>query len=85
MRDTIDAFADALPNWPWLRRLLARQNWQVKLRDVGVESIVHPTVGQRFELSAVVQCARGMASYRPEALAHHNDFKRYYPTKADAS
>ncbi|WP_298253214.1 DUF2235 domain-containing protein [Bradyrhizobium sp.] len=85
MRDTIDALADVLPNWSWLRGLLARQNWQVKLRDVGAESKVHPTVGQRFELPAVVQCANGTAAYRPEALAHHDDFKRYYPTKADAS
>lgn len=85
MRDTIDGLAGALPNWSWLRGLLTRQNWEVKLRDVGAQSKVHPTVSQRFELGNVVQCAAGTAPYRPEALAHHDDFKMYYPTKADAS
>ncbi|MBB4383253.1 hypothetical protein [Bradyrhizobium sp. SBR1B] len=78
MRDTIESLADALPNWSWLRSLLGRQNWQTKIRDVGTESKVHPTVEQRFVLSTVVQCAAGVAPYRPAALAQHVDFKRYY-------
>src|SRR5262249_4689942 len=44
MRDTINGFADMLPNWSWLRRLLARQNWEIKMRDVGATAMVHPTV-----------------------------------------
>jgi len=78
MRDTIDAMADSLPNWGWLRRLLGRQNWEIKIRDIGNASKVHPTVGRRFELPSVVQCSAGAVPYRPEALAGHDDFKRYY-------
>lgn len=85
MRDTIDAMAGSLPNWRWLRHLLGRQNWEVKIRDIGNASKVHPTVGRRFELPSVVQCSAGSAPYRPDALAGHDDFKRYYPTKADAT
>jgi uncharacterized protein (DUF2235 family) len=85
MRDTIDGLAGGLPSWSWLRGLLARRNWQTKIRDIGNMSKVHPTVGQRFELPAVVQCAAGAAPYRPDALAEHEDFKPYYPGKADAS
>lgn len=85
MRDTIDALANTLPNWSWLRSLLARQNWQIKIRDIGAASKVHPTVPQRFERRTVVQCATGAAPYRPDALARHDDFKRYYPGKVDAS
>jgi uncharacterized protein (DUF2235 family) len=85
MRDTIDGFADMLPNWSWLRRLLARQNWEIKIRDVGATAMVHPTVRRRFDLPTVVRCDAGAGPYRPDALAHHDDFKRYYPGKADAS
>lgn len=85
MRDTIDAMAGSLPNWRWLRHLLGRQNWEVKIRDIGNASKVHSTVGRRFELPSVVQCSAGSAPYRPDALAGHDDFKRYYPTKADAT
>jgi Uncharacterized alpha/beta hydrolase domain (DUF2235) len=83
MRDTINGLADTLPNWSWLRGLVARQNWQIKVRDVGMASKVHPTVGQRFDLPTVVQCAAGAAPYRPDALAHHDDFKRYYTERAE--
>jgi hypothetical protein len=82
MRDTIDGLANALPNWAWLRRLLGRENWEIKNRDVGTESKVHPTVARRFDLAAVVQCAAGTAPYRPDALAQHVDFKRYYASDA---
>ncbi|MBR0861873.1 DUF2235 domain-containing protein [Bradyrhizobium diazoefficiens] len=85
MRDTLDALADKLPNWSWVRRLIGRQNWEVKVRDIDAAAKVHPTVVQRFELPTVVQCATGTAPYRPDALAGHNDFKRYYPGKAGAS
>ncbi|MHC2576562.1 hypothetical protein ACVI1J_001726 [Bradyrhizobium diazoefficiens] len=85
MRDTLDAFAGKLPNWSWVRKLIGRQNWEIKLRDIDAAAKAHPTVGQRFEIPTVVQCATGAAPYRPDALAGHNDFKRYYPGKADAS
>lgn len=79
MRDSIEAMADSLPNWAWLRRLLGRQNWEIKIRDIGTESKVHPTAARRFDLPAVVQCGAGTAPYRQEALAEHFDFNRYYP------
>ena len=82
MRDTIDAVADSLPNWWRLRRLLGRQNWEIKTRDAGTESKAHPAVARRFDLPAVVQCASGTAPYRPEALAEHVDFRRYYASAA---
>ena len=85
MRDTLDAFADRLPKWRWLRSRIAGRNWEVKLRVIDAAAKVHPAVGQRFELPTVVQCATGVAPYRPDALAGHDDFKRYYPGKADAS
>lgn len=82
MRDTIDGLADGLPNWSWLRKLLGGRNWQVKVRDVAAEAKVHPTVAARFDLPAVVQSAKGSTPYRPDALAEHVDFKRYYGVPA---
>ncbi|XFF02428.1 DUF2235 domain-containing protein (plasmid) [Bradyrhizobium guangxiense] len=67
MRDTLDAFADKLPNWRWLRSRISGQNWEIKLRDVDAAAKVHATVGQRFELPTVVQCATGAA---PTVPAH---------------
>ena len=85
MRDALEGFADKLPNWAWLRKLVAGQTWQIKVRDIHAAAKVHPTVRQRFDLPSVVQCAAGAGPYRPAALAEHGDFKRYYPAKADAS
>jgi hypothetical protein len=80
MRDTLDDFADKLPKWSWLRNLVGRQNWQTKIRDINAAGKVHPTVQLRFDLPHVVQCAAGVGPYRPDALVHHEDFKRYYPS-----
>ncbi len=44
MRDTLDGFADKLPNWSWLRKLVGSQNWQTKIRDINPAGKVHPTV-----------------------------------------
>lgn len=85
MRDTLDGFADKLPKWRWLRSQIGRQIWLTKVRDIDIAAKVHPTVGQRFDLPAVVQCAGGAGPYRPAATAHHNDFKRYYADKANPS
>jgi len=85
MRDSLDGFADKLPEWSWLQNLLARQNWQTKIRDIDAAAKVHPTVQERFELPNVLQCATGAAPYRPAALAHHDGYKRFYPDKANSS
>lgn len=82
MRDTLDAFADKLPRWRWLRNRIGSRNWEIKLRDIGAAAKVHPTVQLRFDMAAVIQCAAGTGAYRPAALAHHHDFARYYPEKA---
>ena len=71
MRDTLDR----LPTL--LRKLLGGRGWAVKVRDIHPEASVHPTVAQRFELPAAMQCA-GSGPYRPPALASHQDFQRYY-------
>jgi hypothetical protein len=78
MRDTLDGLAGKLPKWSWLRNIVGRQNWQTKIRDVNPAGEVHPTVRQRFDLPHVTQCATGVGPYRPDALVHHHDFKRYY-------
>jgi uncharacterized protein (DUF2235 family) len=85
MRDTLDGFVDKLPKWSWLRNLVGRQNWQTKIRDINAAGKVHPTVQQRFDLPYVVQCAAGLGPYRPDALVHHEDFKRYYPSNVPGS
>ena len=82
MRDTLDAFADKLPRWRWLRNRIGSRNWEIKLRDIDAAAKVHPTVQLRFDMDAVIQCAAGTGAYRPAALAHHHDFARYYPEKA---
>lgn len=78
MRDALDGFANTLPKWSWLRKLVGNRNWQIKIRDINPAAKVHPTVQQRFDLPTVVQCAAGAGPYRPAGLTNHNDFKRYY-------
>jgi hypothetical protein len=77
MRDTLDGFADKLPQWSWLRNLVSRQNWPTKIRDINAAGKVHPAVRQRFDLPHVVQCAEGLGPYRPAALIHHDEFARW--------
>jgi hypothetical protein len=75
MRDTLDGFADKLPNG----------------RGSGISSVAKTgrrrsatstppgrSIRLRFDLPHVVQCAAGVGPYRPDALVHHEDFKRYY-------
>jgi hypothetical protein len=78
MRDTLDAYAAKLPKWGWLQRRIGGLNWPAKIRDVTHDAPVHPTVGTRFGLPEVIQCA-SVGAYRPEALRHHDDFKQLYP------
>lgn len=83
MRDTLDGYAGKLPKWSWLQKFVARQNWETKIRAIDADAKVHPMVRARFDLPIVMQCVAGTGPYRPDALAHHEDFKRYYP--ADGS
>ena len=78
MRDTLDGYAAALPKWPWLQRFIALQNWETKVRTIDAVAKPHPKVRMRFDLPTVVQCAAGVVPYRPDALAHHDEFKHYY-------
>jgi hypothetical protein len=77
MRDTLDSYAAKLPKWKWLQRIVTGKNWEVEIRDITHNAPVHPTVRARFDLAEVAQCTR-VGAYRPEALAHHDDFMRYY-------
>jgi hypothetical protein len=76
MRDTLDAIAES---WPiWLRGIITRQNYKIKVRDVLHNANLDATVLQRFDLSAVIDCAK-TGAYRPEALRNHDQTKHYYP------
>lgn len=77
MRDTLDTYVAKLPKWKWLQGIVAGRNWEVELRNITHNAPVHPTVVARFNLPAVLQCAR-VGPYRPDALANHDDFKRFY-------
>jgi Uncharacterized alpha/beta hydrolase domain (DUF2235) len=79
MRDALDGYAAKLPKWSWLQKLIARENWETKIRMIGEQAKVHSTVRLRFDLPAIVQCAGGAGPYRPDALRGHDDFKQYYP------
>ena len=82
MRDTLAGYAATLPKWSWLQRFIARQNWETKVRTIDTVAKAHTTVRIRFDLPTVVQCASGVGPYRPDALAHHDDFKHYYSSPA---
>jgi uncharacterized protein (DUF2235 family) len=76
MRDSIDGYAERLPQS--LRGLLGRLGWPEEMRKIDPKAPVHSSVGERFKLTSVVQCA-GQGAYRPEALRHHDEFESYYP------
>lgn len=78
MRDTLDAYTAKLPKWGWLQLYIAGKNWETKVREMTHDAPVDPTVKTRAGLPKVTQCAR-VGAYRPDALAHHGDFKGYYP------
>ena len=78
MRDALDAYAARLPKWNWLQRRVAKWNWPIEIRNITHNAPVDPTVRERFDFADIVQCS-GIGAYRPESLAHHDDFKRYYP------
>lgn len=78
MRDSLDDQAAKLPKWSWLQKFVANQNWETKVREIQPEAKVHPTVGARFDLPEILQCASGKGPYRPPALANHVEFKAYY-------
>jgi uncharacterized protein (DUF2235 family) len=82
MRDTLDGYAAKAPNW--LKGLIARTGWEVKVRNINPEAPVHRTVEQRFTLPSVIQCA-GTGPYRPIALKDHIKFKAMYPSEGPAS
>ncbi|MGM4922582.1 DUF2235 domain-containing protein [Tardiphaga sp. 804_B3_N1_9] len=84
MRDVLDGYASKLPKWRWLQQVLARQNWETKIRTIDPGAKVHPTVQQRFDLPLVVQCAK-VGPYRPDALEDHEQFHQYYPPHPTAS
>lgn len=81
MRDTLDQRAEGLP--AFLRRLIAKQNWAVKVRTVRKDATLHPTVMERFKLPSAPQCA-GSGKYLPPALEGHDACKAFYPPKASA-
>jgi hypothetical protein len=81
MRDTLDGYAQKLPKWGWLQRLIGGMNWLAKIREITPDAPLHPTVRTRFGLPEVAQCA-GVGPYRPEALRYHHDFKPLYPPVA---
>lgn len=78
MRDALDAFAEKSPKWKWLQNQISKRNWEVQIRTIDPDAPVHPTVSARFDRASVVQCARTVAPYRPEALRNHHKFERYY-------
>lgn len=82
MSDTLERYAEKLP-LRWFDKIIARRNWEVKVRDNPVDARVHSTVEQRFLLPSVVQCA-GVGPYRPVALKNHDKFKALYPAKDSA-
>ncbi|KQO76365.1 DUF2235 domain-containing protein [Methylobacterium sp. Leaf88] len=80
MRDAIEARVSASWVPAWVRRWAQGKSWEAKDRDIKPDATVHPSVDERFALSAVVQCD-GVAPYRPAPLAHHVRFRdRYGPT-----
>ena len=81
MHDTLENYAERLPKWGWLQRLVANQNWEIKIRTITHDAIVHPTVETRFALPSVIQCA-DVGPYRPEALRNHDKFKDRYPPRS---
>lgn len=82
----VAGMADTIARLPFgLAKLMKGRGWAVKVREINPKAEVHPTVSDRFDFKEVVQCA-GSGPYRPEALAHHDRFKRYYETPpAEAS
>ena len=83
MRDTLDRRAAHFP--AFLRKWVAGKNWDIKVREIGAESKVHPTVAERFALASVQQAVAGAGPYRPAALEHHVLFKQYYPAPKQES
>ena len=79
MQDTIDRRTPCFLRW-----LTSYLNWKVKVREIKPDALVHDTVKQRFALPSVVQCASS-GSYRPPALANHQEFKAFYPHPVEES
>ena len=79
MRDTIDQHSPGFLRW-----LTAHLNWKEKIRTIKPDAPVHESVGRRFELSDVRQCA-GFGAYRPPNLSEHNKFRKYYASEAEPS
>jgi hypothetical protein len=73
MQDAIDRRTPRFLRW-----LTSHLNWKEKVREIKPDALVHDTVKQRFALPSVVQCASS-GSYRPLALANHQEFKAFYP------
>lgn len=71
LRDTLDQLPSPLNRW------MKSRGWVVKTRTINPKAPVHPTVAERFELEAALQCT-GTGPYRPAALANHDDFKHYF-------
>lgn len=77
MRDTLEHFTK-LPKWGWLRRYIAAQNWETKIREVTHDAPLDPTVVVRAGLAQVAQCAT-VGPYRPAALHDHDVFFKPHP------
>lgn len=72
MNDAIDA---KTPKWlKWATRSLS---WDVQVRRIPHDALVHESVYERFALAAVQQ-PEGFLPYRPAALAQHDQFKARY-------
>lgn len=77
MRDTLDDYGAKLPQWSWLQKFIASQNWETKVRTIDPKAIIDPTVEVRAALAEVTQCA-GKGAYRPDALHDHVKFRHLY-------
>jgi uncharacterized protein (DUF2235 family) len=82
MRDTLDSYAAKAPKW--LKGLITRGGWEVKVRNIDPKAPIDRTVEQRFALPSVIQCA-GTGPYRPRALKDHDKFKSLYPADGPGS
>lgn len=76
MQDAINAFVPG-----WLKWLIRPKGYEVQVRELKPNYLVHPSVDQRFALVDVKQCS-GSGAYRPEALRGHDKFKWGYAEHA---
>lgn len=78
MQDTLARLPRPFRGW------FRKKGWAVHVRPIDKSAPVHPTVQARFDLASVPKCT-GDGPYRPEALARHGKFMRYYEADANGA